>query len=160
MNNYKTLLDNGIYDINDGRFLDAIEKISESIKLKNDWEIPFFYRAVAHQALENFDEAMLDYTKAVQLNEKMTDAYYNRAKIILSRKDIQNPDVNAAVKDLEKALQLDEKFLDALYAMAAAHKKLGNYETALAYLNRLLEIEPEAINARAFKKLLLQKYIK
>ncbi len=160
MTDYKKHLDNGIFDIQDGRYCDAISKISESIELKNDWEIPYFYRAVAHQALEHFDEAMLDYTKALQLNDKLTDAYYNRAKITLSRKDIENPDVKAALKDLEKALELDEKFLDALYAAAAAHKKLGNYETALEYLNRLLKIEPEAVNARAFKKLLLQKYIK
>ena len=73
---------------------------------------------------------------------------------------IKNPDVDSAVKDLEKALALDEKFIDALFAMAAAHKKLGNYETALKYLDKLLEIEPEAVNARAFKKLLLQKYLK
>ena len=60
---------------------------------------------------------------------------------------------------MEKALELDEKFIDALFAMAAAHKKLGNYQIALDYLNKLLEIEPEAINARALKKLLQQKYL-
>ena len=115
---------------------------------------------MANHALENYDEAMLDYTKALQLNEKMTDAYYNRARIILTRKDIENPDIKQAVKDLEKALELDEKFIDAMYALAAAHKKLGNYHEALKHLDNLLEIEPEAINARALKKLLLQKYIK
>ncbi len=160
MPDYKKHLDEGIYDINCGKFQAAIEKINKSIELRNDWEIPYFYRAVAYQAMENFDNAMLDYTKSLQLNPKMTDAYYNRAKITLSRKDVENPDIMTAVKDLEKALELDEKFLNALYAIAAAHKKLGNYKIALSYLDKLLEIEPEAVNARAFKKLLLQKYIK
>ena len=89
----------------------------------------------------------------------MTDAYYNRAKIILTRRDIENPDIESAIKDLEKALDLDSKFLDALYAIAAAHKKLGNYQLAIDYLDRLLEIEPDAINAKALKKLLIQKYL-
>lgn len=160
MKNYKEYLDAGIYDINSGDFTSAVEKINKSLELKNDWEIPYFYRAVAYQAMEEFNNAMLDYTKSLQINPKMTDAYYNRAKIILGRKDIDNPDINAAIKDLEAALALDEKFLDALYAIAAAHKKLGNYETALSYLDKLISIEPEAVNARAFKKLLLQKYIK
>lgn len=160
MTDYKKHLDEGIYDINCGKFSSAVEKINKSLELKNDWEIPYFYRAVAYQAIEDFDNAMLDYTKSLQINPKMTDAYYNRAKITLSRKDIENPDIEAAIKDLEKSLELDEKFLDALYAIAAAHKKLGNYEIALSYLDKLLEIEPEAVNARAFKKLLLQKYIK
>lgn len=159
-NDYKYYLDNGIFDIQNGRFQQGIENINKSLELKNDWEIPYFYRAVAYQALEDFDEAILDYTKALQLNEKMTDAYYNRAKILLSRKDIENPDINRAVSDLEKALEFDPNFIEALYAMAAAQKKLEKYNEALTYLDRLLEIEPEAVHARALKKLLLNKYAK
>ncbi len=158
MTNYKYYLDNGIFDIQNGRFQNGIDNINKSLELKNDWEIPFFYRAVAYQALENYDEAILDYTKALQLNEKMTDAYYNRAKILLSRKDIKNPDINRAVSDLEKALEFDPNFVEALYAMAAAQKKLENYTEALMYLERILKLEPEAVHARALKKLLLTKY--
>jgi tetratricopeptide (TPR) repeat protein len=159
MTDYKFYLDNGIYDIQSGKFQDAIENINKSLELKKDWAIPYFYRAVAYDAMEEFDEAMLDYTKAIQLDEKMTDAYYNRARIILSRKDLDNPKVENAVKDLEKALELDPQFIDALYAMAAAKKKLGDYHAALVYIERLLQIEPDAIWAKALKKLILQKYI-
>jgi len=159
MTDYKEFLDNGIYDIQDGKFESAIEKINKSLELKKDWEIPYFYRAVANQALENFDDAMLDYTKALQINDKMTDAYYNRAKITLSRKDIENPDIEKAVLDLQKALELDPKFIDALFAMAAAYKKLGEYHKALEYLEKLIQLEPDAIQAKALKKLILQKYI-
>ena len=158
MNDYKYYIDNGIYDFQRGELECALENINKSLELKNDWEIPYFYRAVVHQALENFDEAMLDYTKALQLNPKMTDAYYNRAKIILSRKDIENPDIQKAVADLEKALELDGNFVDALFGMAAAQKKLGNYHKSLEYLERLLQIEPDAIHAKALKKLIFHKY--
>lgn len=159
MTDYKTYLDDGIYDIRNGKFEDAIKKITQSLDIKRDWEIPYFYRAVAYQAMEEFDNAMLDYTKAIQLNSRMTDAYYNRAYINLTRKDIPNPDVEKAVSDLEKALELDPKFIDALYAMAAAQKKLENYHKALEYLEKLLQLEPDAVNAKALKKLILQKYI-
>lgn len=160
MSDYKYFLDNGIFSIQEGKFTEAIDLINKSLELKNDWEIPFFYRAVANQALEYFDDAILDYTKALQLNPKMTDAYYNRAKILLSRKDIESPDVNRAISDLEKALELDPDFIDALYAMGAAQKKLGDYHRALVYLNKLIELEPEAIHARALQKLILTKYLK
>lgn len=139
MSDYKYYIDNGIYDIQRGLYESAITNINKSLELKKDWEIPYFYRGVANQALENYDEAMLDYTKALQLNDKMTDAYYNRARIILTRKDIENPDISKAVKDLEHALELDDKFVDALYAMAAAQKKLENYHSALEYLEKLLQ---------------------
>lgn len=156
---YKKHLDEGIFYIQNGKFEEGIGKINQSLELKRDWEIPFFYRAVAYQALKKFDDAMLDYTKALQLNPRMTDAYYNRAYINLTRKDIDNADLEKTAQDLEKALELDPKFIDALYAMAAVQKKLGNYHAALEFLEKLLQIEPDAVNARALKKLILQKYI-
>lgn len=156
---YKKYLDEGIFNIQDGKYECAIENITKSIEIKNDWEIPYFYRAVAYQAMEKFDDAMLDYTKSIRINSKMTDAYYNRARIILTRKDIENPDIEGAIRDLEKAIELDNKFIDALYAMAAAKKKLHEYDSAIEYLDRLLEIEPDAVNAKALKKLITQKYL-
>ena len=159
MNDYKYYLDYAIYDFECGKYSDAILKIDQSLELKNDWEIPYFYRGAANQALENFDEAILDYTKALQFNEKMTDAYYNRAKILLERKDIENPDLNRAITDLEKALELDPNFINALFAMAAAQKKIENYSNALEYLDKVLELQPDFIHARALKKLILNKYL-
>ncbi|MBE7709614.1 MAG: tetratricopeptide repeat protein [Cyanobacteria bacterium SIG32] len=159
MTEYKTYLDKGIVELRTGDLNIALDNINRSIELKNDWEISYFYRAVVHQAMKNYDEAILDYTKTIQLNDKMTDAYYNRAEIILSRKDIPNPDIERAISDLEKAVELDPKFIDALFATAAAYKKLGDYHKALEYLEKLLQIEPDAVVAKALKKLILQKYI-
>lgn len=156
---YRYYLDYGIFDFQAGKFKSAIENINKSLELKNDWAIPYFYRAVAYHAMAEYDEAMLDYTKAIKLDDKMTDAYYNRAKIILSRKDIQNPDIKKAITDLEKALELDPQFQDAYYAMAAAYKKLEDYHQSLVYLEKLLQIEPQHVYAKALKKLILQKYI-
>lgn len=159
MTDYKKYTDDGIELVYKGEFNKAIENFTKSIELKNDWEIPYFYRAVSYQALEEFDNAMIDYSKALSINDRMTDAYYNKAKIALSRKDIPNPDINKAIEDLNKALDLDEKFVDALFAMAAAYKKLGDYHKSLEYLEKLLEIEPQAVHAKALKKLILTKYM-
>lgn len=159
MTDYKKYTDDGIELVYKGEFNKAIENFTKSIELKNDWEIPYFYRAVSYQALEEFDNAMIDYSKALSINDRMTDAYYNKAKIALSRKDIPNPDINKAIEDLNKALELDEKFVDALFAMAAAYKKLGDYHKSLEYLEKLLEIEPQAVHAQALKKLILTKYM-
>ena len=159
MTDYKKYTDDGIELVYKGEFNKAIENFTKSIELKNDWEIPYFYRAVSYQALEEFDNAMIDYSKALSINDRMTDSYYNKAKIALSRKDIPNPDINKAIEDLNKALELDEKFVDALFAMAAAYKKLEDYHKSLEYLEKLLEIEPQAVHAKALKKLILTKYM-
>ena len=38
-NNYKKLIDDGIYELNNGNVEHAIELITKSIELKNYWEI-------------------------------------------------------------------------------------------------------------------------
>lgn len=159
MTDYKVYLDEGIMDFYDGKFNSAIEKFNKSIELNKNNGISYFYRGASYHSIEEYDEAMIDYTKAISIAPKMTDAYYNRAKIILSRKDIQNPDIKKAISDLEMALKLDENFADALYAMAAAYKKLEDYHKTLEYLEKLLQISPDHVYARALKKLILQKYI-
>ena len=159
MHDFKYYLDNGILDFQNGLFQSAIENLNQAIELDKTNPLGYFFRGAAYHSLEEYDEAMLDYTKAISIDEKFTDAYYNRAKIILSRKDIQNPDIKKAISDLDKALELDPKFADALYAMAAAYKKLEDYHKTLEYIERLLQISPDHVYARALKKLILQKYI-
>ena len=159
MNDYKYYLDNAIYDFQCGKYNLALENVNKSLEIKSDWEIPYFYRGAINQVLERLDEAILDYTKSIELNPQMTDAYYNRAKILLSRKDVENPDINRAIGDLEKALELDENFAEALYAMAAAQKKVEHYNEAIKYLDRVLELQPDFIHAKALKKLILNKYL-
>ena len=100
MTDYKVYLDEGIMDFYDGKFNSAIEKFNKSIELNKNNGISYFYRGASYHSIEEYDEAMIDYTKAISIAPKMTDAYYNRAKIILSRKDIQNPDIKKAISDL------------------------------------------------------------
>ena len=58
MSDYKPFLDNGIELIRAGKFREGIDEINKSIELKNDWEIPYFYRAVAYHSIEEYDNAM------------------------------------------------------------------------------------------------------
>lgn len=156
---YKKYLDEAIENIYEGKFSEAIELLDKSIKLKNDFEISYFYRAVAYHSLQKHNEAILDYTKAIKLNPKMTDAYYNRAKIVIENQNATQKELNCAKEDLKIAISQDEKFADALYAMAAVEKKLGEYHSALEYIEKLLAIMPDAVHAKALKKLILMKYI-
>ena len=50
MTDYKTYIDNGIEKIHNGKFQDAIDDITKSIELKNDWEISYLYRGVANKS--------------------------------------------------------------------------------------------------------------
>ena len=150
----KYYLSLGIQEINKGNFLEGIKNMDESLKYNDKSDITYFYKAIAYHNLNNIDLAYENYTKTITLNKKMIDAYYNRGQLILK----DNP--KQALDDFVTAVALDPKFIDAYYAIAAIQKNLGHYEDAVKNLDKILEIEPMAVNAKAFKKLILTKYLK
>jgi len=150
----KFYLSIGIHEINKGNFLEGIKNIDESLKHNNKSDIAYFYKAVGYHNLNNTDLAYENYTKTLELNKKMTDAYYNRGQLILK----DNP--QQALDDFVEAVVLDPKFIDAYYAIAAVQKNLGHYKDAIKNLDKILELEPMAVNAKALKKLIQTKYLK
>ena len=143
----------GIREINEGNFDEAIINFTEAVKHNSKSDIGYFYRAVAEHNLGRMDEALKDYTKSIEINKKMVDAYYNRGQILYKT----NPKL--ALDDFVSAVALDPKFIDAYYSIAAIQKSFGQYEDAIKNLDKILEIEPQAVNAKALKKLILNKYL-
>ena len=150
----KYYLSLGIQEINKGNFLEGIKNIDESLKYNDKSDVAFFYKAVAYHNLNNVDLAYENYSKTIEINKKMVDAYYNRGQIIAK----DNP--KQALDDFVSAVALDPKFIDAYYAIAAIQKNFGEYKDAIKNLDKILEIEPMAVNAKALKKLIMTKYIK
>ncbi len=157
---YKFYLDEGIYNFRNGNYKTGIDLINKSIELNPDFSVSYFYRGACYQALECNDKAILDYTKTIELDNKMIDAYYNRAKIVLSTKNIDELQIQNAISDLNYTLEIDPLFQDSLFALGAAYKKLEQYEKAIEILQKLVEINPEHIYGKALLKLIFSKYMK
>ena len=150
----KYYLSLGIQEINKSNFLEGIKNIDESLKHNNKSDVAYFYKAIGYHNLNNIDLAYENYTKTIELNKKMIDAYYNRGQLMLK----ENP--KQALDDFVSAVALDSKFIDAYFAIASVQKNLGQYEDAIKNLDKIIELEPMAVNAKALKKLILTKYIK
>ena len=150
----KYYLSLGIYDINSGNIPDAIRSLDEVLKFNPNSDLAFFYKAIAYHTLGNDTEAYNYYTRAIETNKKMTDAYYNRGQLNIKTKPRE------AMDDFASALALDPKFIDAYYSLAAVQKNLGLYKEAIKNLDKIIELEPQAVNAKALKKLILTKYLK
>ena len=150
----KYYLSLGIYDINSGNIPDAIRSLDEVLKFNPNSDLAFFYKAIAYHTLGNDTEAYNYYTRAIETNKKMTDAYYNRGQLNIKTKPRE------AMDDFVSALALDPKFIDAYYSLAAVQKNLGLYKEAIKNLDKIIELEPQAVNAKALKKLIFTKYLK
>ena len=149
----KYYLSVGIQEINKGNMLEAVKNLDESLKHNDKSDVAYFYKAAAYHNLNNVDLAYENYTKAIQINKNMVDAYYNRGQLMLK----DNP--KQALDDFVTSVALDPKFIDAYFAIAAIQKNLGQYENAIKNLDKILELEPMAVNAKALKKLILTKYM-
>lgn len=150
----KFYLSMGISEINAGKFEEGIHNMDETLKFNPVSDLAYFYKGIAYHNLGRLDEAKNCYTVAISLNKNMIDAYFNRGQILFQ----DNP--KQALDDFVSAVALDPKFLDAYYSIAAIQKNLGQYEDAVKNLDKIIELEPNAVNAKALKKLILTKYLK
>ena len=157
---YKDYLNKGIQETNEGKFDDALHSLSRAVGLKPDDALAQFSLAIVYHNMNELKSAYDSYSKAIESNPKMVDAYYNRAQALLHDKNVDEVKLNMALDDLQKAVELDPKFIDALYYCAVVQKKLGDYKGALENLDKVLAIDPQAIYSRALKTLIKEKYLK
>jgi tetratricopeptide (TPR) repeat protein len=150
----------GIDKTNQGDMTAALEAFNKSIELNPTWALTYFSKAIVFHNLKELEDAYENYSKAITCDENMIDAYYNRAHVMLLNENPDEEILTKAYNDLEKAFLLDENFVDAYYYAAIVKMKLKEYETAIALLNKVLQIEPNAIHSKALKKLIEQKYLK
>lgn len=159
MENYKYFLNLCIEDTNKGNFDSALKSVEKAIELNPQNALSYFSKAIIYHNLNQLRAAYENYEKAITLDEKMIDAYYNKAQTILGFDNPTEEELKEALSDLDKAVQLDEKFIDAHYYSAIIKKKLKDYQGAIESLNKVLDIEPQAPYSRALKKLIEQKYL-
>lgn len=156
---YKFYLNSGIEKTNQGKFDEALEFLEKALSLNNKNALIHFSKAIVYHNLHQLRAAYENYSNAIKLDEKMIDAYYNRAQTILAFENPSQDELQEALEDLLKAVELDEKFIDAYYYAATIKKKFKDYKGAIELLDKVLNIEPQAPYSRALKKLIEQKYL-
>ena len=155
---YKHYLEKGIQETNEGKFDEALHSLNRAIGLKDDNALCYFSLAIVFHNLHELKSAYDNYTRAIEFDPNMIDAYYNRAQVIIAEKEDSR--LHEALEDLNKAIELDPKFIDALYYKAVILKKLEDYEGAVEALDRVISIDPQAVYSKALKILIMQKYLK
>ena len=82
---YKFYLNEGIDKTNQGKFEEALEVIEKAQRLNPQNALIYFSKAIAYHNLNQLRAACENYDKALKLDNKMVDAYYNKAQAILAR---------------------------------------------------------------------------
>jgi tetratricopeptide (TPR) repeat protein len=147
----------------EGHYLEALDHFSAAIELEPDNAEAYFLRGRAHydyavqvivqatgqrpenasflpdEALRHLEEAVADYTKAIEFDPRHTRAYNNRGNAYISLGELES-----ALRDYNTALELDPDLTLTYFNRGLLHYQLGNHEQAIADLEMYLELVPDA----------------
>lgn len=110
VNFYKAYAVIGIALAYNGDFMNGIQQIDESLKLKPDYGYARFNKALANELYGHYDEAIKWYKKALEV-EKFEWSYYGIASIYGRKGDVKNTinylklaiDINPSIKNAAKS---------------------------------------------------------
>lgn len=142
-------------------------------------------RALAHQGLKDYPAALRDLDRALGLDGVSTRVYFMRSRVRAltgdkdgAKRDFDEgmrreptddkswvargvarvgSDLPGSLKDFEAAVAVNPRSLAALQNQSHVLSKLGRHEEAVRALDRVLEIYPDSVPARAGRGVLLAR---
>lgn len=125
-----------------GNFYKALELFNQAAELYPDNEFIFVNRGnIYNDRVRDYEAAIADYNKSLEINPKFSWAYHNRALAYgrLKRWD-------EAIADYGRALEMDQNYASAYNGRAWSYCQIGEFETAVFDANRALKLKPSEAN--------------
>ncbi len=110
-----------------------------------------YQRAGAYSETGDFDKAIADYTKAIELDPRLKSGYWGRAEAYDKKGDF-----DAAISDYSKLMEIEPKGVWQINR-AGEFKKKGDYDAAIADYTKALEVNPEVLVESSRADAYLQK---
>jgi TonB family protein len=95
-------------------------------------------RANANFVMGEYDTAITDYNKAIELNPKEAAVFFSRGLAHFNKASY-----TPAIADFDKVIELDPKEAMAYFKRGNALEKTGNFEKALADYQKTVELDPD-----------------
>lgn len=115
------------------RLLACLCIVVASIPLKAQKGMEAFRKGYESHQQGAYRQALDHYGKAIELNDSLKKAYYNRASVRIALQRFEK-----AKEDLERTLSLDPDYVPAYYNRANIFTREGRYKRAHEDLNTLL----------------------
>jgi tetratricopeptide (TPR) repeat protein len=104
---------------------------------RRDLGIAYYNRGNVWYYKGDYDKAIADYTKAIEINPQYASAYENRGLAWADKGDYDK-----AIADYTKAIEIDPKYAKAYYKRGLAWEKKGDLNKAKADYDKAKEINP------------------
>lgn len=120
----------------------ALKILNEAVKLYPDNQFVLVNRGnIYNDYLKDYERAIEDYNKTIELNPKFSWPYLNRAIAYGRLKRWEE-----AIVDYGRAIELDANYASAYNGRAWSYCQIGKFEAALPDANKALELKPNEAN--------------
>ena len=102
--------------------------------------------------MDNTEEAIKVYDKAIEIEPEQTKAYYNKGLLL---KDLKKYD--EALEIFDKVTEIDIMHLSSHFEKGLIHDELGHLEEAIKYYEAIVEVKPRANLVRYYLNIALEK---
>ena len=146
---YLTLFTLGVHEYGSGNYdqalaylTSALAAIPEGGECSTDPSETYFVRGNVHLYRSDYDLALVDYDKAIELDPEYATAYNNRGIAYRHLGEYEK-----ALADYGKAIELDPEYAYAYNNRGNTYGDLGEHEKALADYSKAIELDPEFARA-------------
>lgn len=136
--------------ITEGEYGNAIDIIDEVIREEEYRASAYFYRGYAKQMSGRLEDAVEDYSRAIELRDDYLEAYNNRGNVKMRLGQLED-----AIEDHTEAINIAPEDHEVYYNRGAAKERLSKYEDAIEDYTNALDIKPDykmALNQRGVTK--------
>lgn len=136
----------------DKNYEEVIAQINNVLAISSGDMSDYYRRGHSYESLGQFDKAMEDYSKLIELDSNLEVGYLLRG--ILKTTHISPEE---GLFDLDKVIELDPDNTHAYTYRGIANLKLFNYEEALLNFDKVVELDPKNTDALLNKSSALVK---
>jgi|GEM_PF-224355 len=123
-------------------YAEAIRYYDEALLKQSDMADAFCNRGIAYVHIGEIDKALEDFNKAIELDKKLDEAYFNRAGALVDRKEFA-----LAASDLEHIRKNYQDSTNYYLRWGDLKFNQGYYDQALAEYDRALELKASNVQA-------------
>lgn len=118
---------------------DAQAHFTQAVLKNPQFEAAYKFRAAVCIDTQQFEDALYDLEKALEIDSTYVDAIFEKARLYHEQDENKK-----ALEELESLLKQDPDNSDAYALMGSTHEKMGDYEKAILAFDKAIELDPES----------------
>jgi len=131
---------------------------TQQTQLSSNDAVAYNNRGFDYFQTGHYDQAISDFSKAIEINPRLAHAYNNRGAVYLYKSQYDQ-----AISDLSKAIEINPRLAHAYNNRGWAYVKKQQYDQAISDFSKTIEIDPGFVEAyfhRAVGYFLVEEYEK